>query len=100
MSKAKHLFKERDYSRPYVQSVNTAMTADQPAPTTPYNGVPAPYAGVFPSQELCDYVNSLKDKHFKFFDDGIRLVYGRGSRIIEVDNMEAVHPIEYPPQGF
>lgn len=57
------------------------------------------YEGKFPSKDLCVYINTVKN-NLKFFDDGLRMVYDRPSRIVDTDNMEAVHPIPNPPEGF
>lgn len=65
----------------------------------PYNGVPAPYAGRFPSQALCDAVNECKQQ-MKYFDDGLRMQYGKPDRRVETDNAEPIHPISQMPEGF
>lgn len=69
-----------------------------PAPTAS-NGITAPYIGEFPSKAICDFHNSMKDK-LVFFDDGIRMVYGKADRHVETDNAVAGNPIKYPPKGF
>lgn len=58
------------------------------------------YAGIFPSKQACDFINSRKEK-MKYFDDGERLVYGKQEpRIVDVDRPEVKHPIPNPPAGF
>lgn len=57
------------------------------------------YTGVFPSAEVCAFVNSLKEK-MKFFDDGRRMQYGKLERVTEVERCDVIHPITYPPAGF
>lgn len=57
------------------------------------------YRGVFPSTDVCTFVNGMKQK-MKFFDDGERMQYDAPSRIVEVEPSEVVHPIAYPPKGF
>lgn len=57
------------------------------------------YQGHVPSERACEYINSLKEK-MKFFDDGIRMVYGRPERRVEVEKIAVAHPIKYPPAGF
>lgn len=69
------------------------------AQPTPYNGMPVPYDGVFPSQALCDYVNGCK-QGMKYFDDGLRMRYQRPDVRVETDNAEPMHPILQPPEGF
>lgn len=69
------------------------------------SGLPTPaeergsYTGELPSQQACDYVNSLHEL-MKFFDDGVRMVYGKPDKIVAVDNAIPDHPIPYPPKGF
>lgn len=57
------------------------------------------YQGHVPSERACEYINSLKEK-MKFFDDGLRMVYGRPDRRVEVEKIAVAHPIKYPPAGF
>jgi len=71
----------------------------QAEPARAFNGVPPPYNGKFPSAEVCDFHNRMKEK-MKFFDDGVRMVHGRADRVVEVDNAIAEHPIKYPPKGW
>lgn len=71
-----------------------------PAPQpTAYNGIPAPYVGSFPSKQVVAFFNEQKER-MKYFDDGIRMVYGKADRIVEVDNATPIHPIANPPIGF
>lgn len=64
-----------------------------------YNGVPAPYTGSFPSKVFVDFFNAQRER-MKYFDDGVRMVYGKADRIVEVDNATPIHPIANPPVGF
>ena len=71
-----------------------------PAPeATASNGVPAPYQGKFPSAAICDAHNRMKAE-MRYFDDGIRMVYGKPDKTVPTDNAEAANPIPYPPHGF
>lgn len=64
-----------------------------------HNGMPAPYRGQFPSQALCDFVNGMQEK-IKYFDNGVRLMYGKADRIVATDNATPEHPIAQMPEGF
>lgn len=69
------------------------------SPIAAHNGVPAPYTGSFPSQDLCNFYNSQKEL-LKYFDNGVRMVYGKPDLRVEVDNATPAHPIPNPPKGF
>lgn len=75
------------------------ITYIESAPIIAHNGVQPPYDGKFPSEDLCKYVNSLYER-MKFFDNGVRMVYGKPDKHVEVDNMVPDHPIPNPPPGF
>jgi len=51
-----------------------------------------PYRGLFPSQEFCNFFNSQKEQ-MKYFDDGVRMVYGKPDRVVVTDNSTPIHPI-------
>ena len=57
------------------------------------------YAGVFPSAEVCAFVNSMKEK-MKFFDDGERMRYNAQSHRVPVTPCDVKHPLTYAPAGF
>lgn len=57
------------------------------------------YVGHFPSERACEFINGMKEK-LKYFDDGERLVYGKKSRHVEVDNAVPEHPMDHPPEGW
>jgi len=57
------------------------------------------YDGPIPSESICQFFNFQKDK-MKYFDDGERMVPGKKSRWVEVDNAIPEHPITYPPAPF
>lgn len=57
------------------------------------------YSGVFPSPEVCIFVNGLKEK-MKFFDDGERMVYNKPPRHVPTEPCDVKHPITYAPAGF
>lgn len=69
------------------------------SPAVAYNGVPAPYTGSFPSQPIVALFNTQREQ-MKYFDDGVRMVYSKANRIVEVDNATPIHPIANPPIGF
>lgn len=69
------------------------------SPAVAYNGIPAPYKGSFPSQAIVMFFNEQKER-MKYFDDGVRMVYGKQDRIVETDNATPIHPISNPPMGF
>ncbi len=68
-----HLFEERNYRKPYVQSSNTADTC---AKLLPAHLELQQYNGGFPSQSLCNFVNATK-KQMLYFDDGLRMQYSK-----------------------
>lgn len=68
-----------------------------PLPTSAYEA--GGYVGKIPSQAICQFYNSQKQE-MKFFDDGVRMQYGKPDRHVETDNAIADHPIPYPPAGF
>jgi hypothetical protein len=57
------------------------------------------YVGVFPSADVCAFVNSMKAK-MKFFDDGERMRYNAPSIYIDVVPCDVKHPLTYAPAGF
>jgi len=57
------------------------------------------YKGHLPSERVCEYINSLKEK-MRFFDDGVRMRYGRPDYTVEVEPVAVKHPIKYPPPNF
>ncbi len=84
----------------YVRDVNGTMMKTGTRP-----GLPPPhvergsYVGKLPSQDTVTFVNWMKDK-MKFFDDGVRMVYGKPDRIVNTEPADVKHPISYPPAGF
>jgi hypothetical protein len=65
-----------------------------------HNKIDPPYNGLLPSEDLCNYVDSVKDRHMIYFDDGLRMIYSKPDRVVETNNAEAIYLISYPPEGF
>lgn len=83
--------KERKYvSDDNGQPKITGVTAGLPTAIAERKG----YEGKFPSKPICELHNSMKEL-MKFFDDGVRMVYGKPDKTVEVDNDIPEHPTSF-----
>jgi hypothetical protein len=96
-----HLFEERDYNKPYVQTTPQGVVQNRIYQRVTYDhkakdyvpdphgelrhvatttGLPSAavergaYTGGFPSRDVCDFINRMKDM-MVYFDDGKRMKY-------------------------